>query len=83
MKRYDLLGAAATWDDGDRLVYGARGEVTGPSDDDDSVEVRFAGNAEVVDCLLADLGRTPPLPAQVEAAAGSEQAPSCPREFRC
>jgi hypothetical protein len=63
-------GASASWDD--RLVHGARGEVAGPSDDDDSVEVRFAGNADAVDCLLSDLGRAPP-PPRAEGAGEDEE----------
>ena len=55
------LGVGEVWEDGDRLEFGARGEVTGPSDDvEDSVEVRFVGNKDVVDCLFTDLSRTPP-----------------------
>jgi hypothetical protein len=53
-------GASEAWDDGDRLEYGARGEIAGMSDDDRSVEVSFPGNKDVVDCLLTDLSRTWP-----------------------
>jgi len=56
-------GAGEMWDDGDRLEYGARGQIAGVSDDDHSVEVSFPGNMDIVDCLLTDLSRTwPPVP---------------------
>ena len=48
-------GASARWEDGDKLEYGAKGEVVGPSDDDDaSVEVRFPGNEDAVDCRQSE-----------------------------
>ena len=57
-------GDNQTWDDGDRLVYGQRGEVTGPATgpytEGKGVKVRFPGNTGGIDCFLTSLSREHP-----------------------
>lgn len=57
--------ACQTFPSGDRLMYGARGEVSGSSlvrdgTDHKRVAVQFPGNAGPVACLVTALGREPP-----------------------
>jgi len=58
-------GANQTFDSGDNLTYGARGEVAGSSSvgdgtDDQRVAVQFPGNSEPVGCMVSALTREPP-----------------------
>ena len=55
-------GVSQTWDDGDKVVHGQQGEVTGPATSvatkGKGVNVRFPGNnKDGVDCLLTTVGR--------------------------
>ena len=62
-----FCAANHTFPSGDKLEYGAKGEVTGPSQHnaEKEVAVRFPGNKGDIDCSLVWLSRTwppPPLP---------------------
>eukprot|EP00964_Phaeocystis_antarctica_P112754 scaffold76866_cov56-Phaeocystis_antarctica.AAC.5 len=54
-------GPSETCDDGNKLVRGQQGEVTGPADGEDTkgkgVTVCFPGNTGVVNCLLTEVRR--------------------------
>ena len=55
-----FTGASQTVPDGDKLVHGQQGEVTGPGTGDDGdkrVNVRFPGNKDSVNCLLTTVRR--------------------------
>ena len=71
--------ASQTLSNGDKLVHGQQGEVTGPADAESvegkGVNVRFPGNTGNVSCLLTEVRRlrtasaaTPPTPPTRDAA---------------
>jgi len=65
------VGPPETFDNGDRLMPGARGRVVGPAaeeDPEDSVAVMLPPNNESVDCYLNELSSDPP---EVETAEGA------------
>ena len=72
-------GESHTYEDGDKRVHGAQGEVTGPSpvDTDKKVAVRFPGNKDNIGCLLTQLSRTPP------GGAATPAGPTSTREAGC
>ena len=56
-------GGGKTWPDGDRLVYGGKGEVVGPATGEEvstCVDVQFPGNTDAIDCYLDHLSRAAP-----------------------
>ena len=63
-------GKDKTWDDGDKLVHGQQGEVTGPATAEShkgkGVAVLFPGNTASINCYLDSVRRLrsapPPLP---------------------
>ena len=60
-------GESETFDDGDKLEFGAKGVVTQarvplPGTREGGVAVRFPGNRAAMGCLVTQLSRTPPLP---------------------
>ena len=73
------MAASQTFDDGDKLVHGQQGEVTGPgtrSLEGKGVRVRFPGNKGYVNCYLTSVRRlraasaaaAPPAPHKRDAA---------------
>ena len=56
------IGASQTWDDGDRLVHGEQGEVTGPGEWEGLLEIKFPNNKDTIGCPLDELSRSPPPP---------------------
>ena len=54
-------GSSKTWDDGDKLVHGQQGEVTGPGtarkDGKECVAVLFHGNKDLINCSLTSARR--------------------------
>ena len=60
-----FAGGGETFPDSDRLVYGGKGEVTGPATLEThkgkGASVQFPGNKTGTDCLLIQLSRTAPL----------------------
>ena len=57
-------GASETFDDGDRLVHGEQGEVTGPYDRqwEGRLAMKFPDNKSMIACTLDALSRSPPPP---------------------
>ena len=83
-----FTGASQTWDDGDKLVHGQQGEVTGPATSvatkGKGVNVRFPGNKGDVNCYLTEVRRliaasAPPPP---PAPARAPHKRRCPRPMR-
>ena len=60
-----FTGAGHTWVDGDKLVHGKQGEVTGPARDHmlAMVAVRFPGNKGSIDCFVTEVRRRRAAPA--------------------
>ena len=62
-----FTGASQTTSNGDKLVHGGQGEVTGPatleSHKGKGVAVRFPGNKCIVDCYLTNVRRLRTAPA--------------------
>ena len=54
-------GAGNTWDDGDKVLHGQQGEVTGPGTgkvyEGKGVKVLFPGNKDRINCLLTTVRR--------------------------
>ena len=61
------MGSSQTWDDGDKLVHGQQGEVTGPATMEyhkgPGVAVSFPGNTGIVNCSLTQVRRLRAAPA--------------------
>ena len=58
-----FAGGDWTFPDGDKLVYGLKGEVVGPTRGEDAatrLTLQFPGNKGPTQCLLTNLSRTPP-----------------------
>ena len=49
-------------DNGDRLVHGEQGEVTGPGEEAGLLSIKFPNNKKHIDCSLDELSRSPPGP---------------------
>jgi len=65
-------GDSQTFEDGDRLEQGTRGEVMGPATietDKDGMAVLFSGNKEAINCRLTRVSREPPPPTTEQLAA--------------
>ena len=62
-----FTGASQTWDDGDKVVHGQQGEVTGPATIEThkgkGVAVRFPGNNGSLECHLTEVRRPRAAPA--------------------
>ena len=75
-----FTGASETFDDGDKLVHGGQGEVTGPATLEThkgkGVDVLFPGNKGYISCLLTEVRRL--------RAASAAPPPACaPHTRRC
>ena len=61
------MGPGETWDDGDKVVHGQQGEVTGPATLENhmgkGVAVRFPGNKGNVECYVDTVRRPRAAPA--------------------
>ena len=64
-------GASQTWDDGDKLMHGRQGEVTGPGTGEwtEGVKVLFPGNKGNINLYLTDVRRL--------RAASAAHPPAC------
>ena len=80
-------GTSQTWDDGDKLMHGRQGEVTGPATLEGyigvRVSVRFPGNKGNVECWLTSVRRlraapaaTPPPAPHAREAVPTPRAPA-------
>ena len=58
-----FTGASKTFDNGDKVVHGQRGEVVGPYGED-RILVKFPGNNGNIGCLPTELSRSPPVRAR-------------------
>ena len=76
-----FTGAGHTWVDGDKLVHGKQGEVTGPARDHmlAMVAVRFPGNKGDVSCHLNNVCRLRCRPSPAPHTRDASHTPCVPR----